>query len=269
MARWLQGYLLYSQIQHPSEMKKLKFEEIDEVGESTLEIISKADNFNKWMYDTISPHCNGKVLEIGSGIGNISSLFLKDGYEIMLTDLRSGYCDKLKARFENQPSFLGAIEMDLTDAHFSEKFEDQSNCYDTVFALNVLEHIHDDEAAIGNCCKMLKDDGHLIILAPSYQNLYNKFDKELGHYRRYNKSTLSPLFLKNGLKICHTKYFNLMGIFGWYVSGQIIKNESIPKEQMKFYNSLVPISRIVDKMIFNSFGLSTIVVGKKQHSIEK
>lgn len=246
-------------------MEELKFEEKDIVGEDTLDVISNADRFNRWMYETIKPYCKGKVLEIGSGIGNISDYFMTDSFPIMLTDIRTGYCDKLASLFRDNSSFLGTKVMDLTDEEFDTKFNDQFNTYDTVFALNVVEHIHDDNLAIRNCRKLLKDNGHLVILVPSYKGLYNKFDKELGHYRRYTKSTLSELFSENNFKILHKQYFNLLGIMGWYVSGHIMQNESIPERQMRVYNWLIPFSKMIDQILFNTFGLSTIVVGRKQH----
>jgi 2-polyprenyl-3-methyl-5-hydroxy-6-metoxy-1,4-benzoquinol methylase len=52
----------------------------------------------------------------------------------------------------------------------------------------VVEHIKDDRLAIANCKKLLKKNGHLIILVPAYRYLYNEFDKELEYYRRYNKN---------------------------------------------------------------------------------
>ena len=244
-------------------MEEIKFEERDLVGEDTLDVISSADNFNTWMYETIKPHCKGKVLEIGSGIGNISDYLMKDGFPIMLTDIRTGYCDKLRAQFQGNSAFLGAKVMDLTDEDFDNKFADQLGIYDTVFALNVVEHIYDDNLAIKNCRKLLKDKGHLIILVPSYKALYNGFDKELGHYRRYTKSTLSGLFSEQHLEVLHKQYFNFMGIFGWFVSGQLMRNKSIPEGQMKLFNIIIPISRIIDNIIFNLLGLSTIVVGRK------
>ncbi|WP_204346117.1 methyltransferase [Psychroserpens algicola] len=243
---------------------EIKFEEQDVVGESTLEVIAKADKFNRWMYQTIKPFCKGKVLEIGSGIGNISTFFMDDQFEIMLTDIRKGYCEKLEATFQQNPYFLGTEIMDLTDAEFDHKFAAHLGTYDTVFALNVVEHIYDDELALNNCKKLLKTGGQLIILVPSYQKLYNGFDKELGHYRRYTKSLLSEVFSKNAFQIIHKQYFNFIGIFGWYVTGSLMKKETIPGGQMKLYNTLVPIFKIIDKVIFNSAGLSTIVVGKKE-----
>ena len=242
---------------------EIKFEEQDIVGESTLEVIAKADRFNRWMYNTIKPYCKGRVLEIGSGIGNISTFFMQDGFDIMLTDIRKGYCEKLEATFKQTPHFLGTEIMDLTDAEFDQKFADHLGQYDTVFALNVVEHIYDDQLALANCKKLLRTDGQLIILVPSYQKLYNGFDRELGHYRRYTKSLLSEVFVKNDLEIIHKQYFNFMGIFGWYVTGSLMKKETIPGGQMKLYNMLVPIFKIIDKVVFNSAGLSTIVVGKK------
>ena len=62
----------------------METKEIDLEGLETLNVIEKANKFNKWMYDTIKPHCKGKILEIGSGIGNISEYFIKDNQNIVL-----------------------------------------------------------------------------------------------------------------------------------------------------------------------------------------
>ncbi|WP_299888245.1 bifunctional 2-polyprenyl-6-hydroxyphenol methylase/3-demethylubiquinol 3-O-methyltransferase UbiG [uncultured Lacinutrix sp.] len=243
--------------------KEIKFEENDAIGEATLDVIAKADKFNRWMYETIKPFCKGKTLEIGSGIGNISTFFLEDGFEMVLTDIRQNYFEKLNRNFNQYSNFLGSEVMNLTDVEFDKKFKNHLEQYDTVFALNVVEHIKDDNLAIKNCKKLLKKDGHLVILVPSYQGLFNKFDTELGHYRRYTKSKLAKVFKTNSFKIIHKQHFNFIGILGWYVTGSLMKKESIPGGQMKLYNKLVPLFKVVDKVIFNSVGLSTIVVGKK------
>ncbi|MGB8706004.1 MAG: methyltransferase [Gillisia sp.] len=235
----------------------------DKVGRETLEIIASADNFNKWMFETILPHSHGKILEIGSGIGNISSQFLQQNFSLMLSDLRTEYCTELENRFKKFSNFLGVEKIDLIDPEFDTKFRELFETFNTVFALNVVEHIEDDELAIKNCRKLLKSKGTLIILVPSYQNLYNNLDKELGHYRRYTIEKLEKLFLKNNLNILHCQYFNATGMLGWYFSGKILKKKSIPKGQMFLYNKLVPIFRILDRGISNRIGLSTIVVGRK------
>ena len=62
---------------------KREIKKIDLEGLVILNVIEKADHFNHWMYKTISPNCNGKILEIGSGIGNISKFFIDDKKEIV------------------------------------------------------------------------------------------------------------------------------------------------------------------------------------------
>lgn len=247
-------------------MKKIEFIENDISGETTLDVISEANRFNKWMYETIKPFCNGNVLEIGSGIGNISKYFLDDGFKIQVTDIREGYCQKLQQKFKDESNLLGVECMNLVDEHFDEKFAHHFNKYETVFALNVIEHIGEDVLALQNCHKLLTDNGCLIILVPSYQVLFNQFDIELGHYRRYNKKKLSHIFNESKFDVIHKQYFNLIGILGWYFTGKILRRKTIPKDQMSIYNILVPVFKIVDKIILNSIGLSTICVGKKAYN---
>ncbi|MBL0109225.1 MAG: class I SAM-dependent methyltransferase [Ignavibacteria bacterium] len=238
-----------------------EFKTIDTEGADILDVISSADKFNQWMYETIKPYCKGKILEIGSGIGNISAFFLKDKFEIMLTDIRDVYCEKLEAKFSGNKNLTGSKNVDLIDPEFDIKHKSLFNSFDTVFALNVIEHIQNDNLSVSNCKKLLRQNGNLIILVPAYQSLFNSFDESLEHYRRYNKNTLNKLFQENDLKIIHEQYFNLMGILGWFISGKLQKNSTFPPGQMKLYNSFVPIFKIIDKMIFNQIGLSVISIG--------
>jgi hypothetical protein len=55
-----------------------------------------------------------------------------------------------------------------------------------------------------------------------------------------------------------------MGIFGWYISGKLQNNKTIPKDQMALYNKLVPIFKIIDLMLLKRVGLSVISVGLKK-----
>lgn len=235
----------------------------DKVGKETLEVINAADKFNKWMYQTIQPFVKGKVLEIGSGIGNISSQFLKNNYSIMLSDFRHEYCKELNTKFSSFPNFLGVERIDLVDPEFTKNYSEFLGSFDTVFALNVVEHIEDHILAISNCRKLLKKGGTLIILVPSYQILYNNFDIELGHFRRYTISKLVDIFELNDMEVTHSQYFNFIGTLGWYFNGNILKKKTIPSGQMKLYNTLVPIFKLVDRMSLHKAGLSTIAVGIK------
>jgi len=241
-------------------MSEFVYKEVDKEGWETLDAIAGADKFNRWMYETIRPFCKGKILEIGSGIGNISQFFIDEKADITLSDIRPVYCDVLRRKL---PAATQVIELDLTHPLFDSIYADHISAYDAVFALNVVEHIKEHDVAIRNCYKLLKPGGHLVILVPAYQALYNRFDKELEHFRRYTKKMLNGLLSGGGFHVIHSQYFNLMGIPGWYVSGKLQKNKTIPKGQMSLYNKLVPLFRLADKLVFNQVGLSVISVGVK------
>jgi len=217
----------------------------DATGYQTLEVIAKADKFNRWMYDTIRPYCRDNILEIGSGIGNISQFFISDGYSITLSDTDNFYLNKLKKKFNR----INILSIDLVHENFSKEHDEFFQAFDTVVFLNVLEHVRDDELAIENCRHFLKPGGTLIVLVPAYSFLFSKMDKELQHYRRYTSKKLTGLISK--------KKFNAK------MYGKLLGLHAIPEKNMKLFNHLVPFARLIDKILFRKTGLSVIAVAQK------
>ncbi|HRP07201.1 MAG TPA: hypothetical protein PLL69_01820, partial [Gemmatimonadales bacterium] len=73
---------------------------LDEVGSSTLAALADARRYNRWQVDMIRPYLGKRILEIGSGIGNISVEVLDLNPERMvLTDIDPWYRERLKERF--------------------------------------------------------------------------------------------------------------------------------------------------------------------------
>jgi hypothetical protein len=241
----------------------MPFIENDVAGGETLEAISNAQRFNRWMYETIRPFLASPVIEIGSGIGNISELLLHDDFRSQLTDIRTGYCKRLEEQFSKEPNLIAIERMDLVDPDFDIHYSAHLGKYGSAFALNVVEHIEDDRLALRNCHKLLQKRGRMIVLVPSYPLLYNRFDTALGHFRRYNISSLSSVFLDAGFRIVHKQHFNLAGIPGWFLNGKILGKDIIPASQMKIFDRFVPIFKLMDSVVMHSAGLSTIVVGEK------
>ncbi len=244
-------------------MKLSNINSNDPIGLKTLQYFSKANQFNKWLYDEIKHYQVGTTLEIGSGIGSISSYILQTGNKIILSDLRKYYCELLKKRFKDYENLTDVIQIDLADDQFIFTNNHLLGKFDTIIALNVVEHIENDNEAIQNCYQMLKPNGKLIILVPAFQKLYNTLDKELGHFRRYTKISLGNLLEKENLKVVHTSYFNSTGIPGWFFAGSILRRKLIPENELLIFNKLVSIFRLFDKITKYYFGLSVIAVGIK------
>jgi 2-polyprenyl-3-methyl-5-hydroxy-6-metoxy-1,4-benzoquinol methylase len=236
----------------------------DETGFETLELFAHTDRFNSWLFETLTRNCRDNILEIGSGIGNLSALLLEKYHEVTLSDLRDEYCGLLKQKFGGSPGLAGIERIDLSELRFDRPYRHLINRFDSIMASNVIEHIQDDHLAIRNCRSMLRQNGRLAILVPAYQALFNGFDKELGHYRRYNRKKLSAIFEEEGFAIVDARYFNFSGIFGWWFAGSVLRKKILPKNQLVLYNKLVPAFKLADRLLMNRIGLSVIVVGEKK-----
>lgn len=235
----------------------------EEVGLSTLESLTKTHRLNQWIFDSIRPWVKGRILEIGSGIGNISSLFVEHGMPLSLSDYNASYCRTLTEKFISEPKVEAVYHLDLAARDFPGRYPTLAGQFDTVFALNVVEHIGYDHLALENCHHLLRKDGQVIILVPAYQGLYNILDKNLEHFRRYTRRTLTEKIALAGFQVQKSWHFNLAGIAGWYWSGRVMKKQTLPAGSLGIYNSLVPVFKVLDKVTFNSVGLSVIAVGRK------
>lgn len=231
-------------------------------GSKALERIAEAPNFNKWMYDTLKQFMNGHVLEIGSGIGNISEYVIADNKSITLSDIAPEYISLLEKKFSKKPQVEAIISLDLENINLTKEHSNKANLYDTIFLLNVLEHIDNHELAIQNIYFLLKPGGTIIILVPAYNILFSKMDQLLGHYRRYTTSSLAKLITEKKFKIDKSFYFNLLGIAGWSWN-KVFNNDEISNNKMSLYNKLVPLAKCLDKICINKIGLSAVVVAKK------
>jgi ubiquinone/menaquinone biosynthesis C-methylase UbiE len=130
----------------------------DEYGSRILSRLSRADKLNSWMADTIRPYVGQNVLEIGSGMGNITKkLIPRAAYHA--TDINPFYLEFMN-RIKTDKPYLSVSYLDLN--HISG-LEGEGKGFDTVICLNVIEHLDDDEAAMKNISNLLHDNGRAII----------------------------------------------------------------------------------------------------------
>lgn len=235
----------------------------DPNGLSTLNIIGSANKFNHWMYSTIKPFCTGEILEIGSGIGNISTFFIENGANIYLSDIRPEYCNFLRNKFDSFQNLKGVRTIDLIHENFDGEYQHLLDKFDAVFFLNVLEHINNHNLAVSNAITLLKPGGKIIILVPAYHILYCDIDKELGHYRRYTAKSLKKVVSDKKVKIEKLFHFNACGIPAWFIAGKILRKKHIEEGKMSLFNSLVPAFKFIDRISFRKIGLSLIIVASK------
>lgn len=236
--------------------------EKDPVGADTLEHISVAHRFNKWMFERIQPFLKGEVLELGSGIGNITRMALEQGLTTTASDYNHEYLEHLRKSLQGHPNLRNILKIDLQAHNLPTEHAALKEKFDSVFLLNVIEHLADENLAINNCSHFLKPGGNMIVLGPSYQNLFCKFDRELGHYRRYTKKSMAEIFPKENFRIIRQEYFNLAGTVEWFLFRKLSGRDRVGKE-MNFYDKFVPLFKMMDAITFRSIGLSTITIVEK------
>ena len=73
--------------------------------------------------------------------------------------------------------------------------------YDAVLALDVIEHIDDDRAAVSHLAQLTRPGGVAIVSVPALPGLYSEFDAVQGHRRRYLPETLRDAFSECDLEI--------------------------------------------------------------------
>ena len=83
-----------------------------------------------------------------------------------------------------------------------------------------------------------------------------------GGGRRYTEADLRAKLARAGFEVVHQRGFNKLGAAGWYVSGKLLGRGHLSPGQMKLFNRLLPLAKLVER-IPGWPALSTIAVGRK------
>jgi 2-polyprenyl-3-methyl-5-hydroxy-6-metoxy-1,4-benzoquinol methylase len=214
----------------------------DEHGSEILARLNRAPRFTKWMADTIRPYLGEQVLEIGAGIGNLTSnLVPRTVY--LASDINPHYLDRLEKLKHTRPY----LRVQYTDAGAGETYPKEQ--FDTVICLNVVEHLEDDLRALQNIRGSLLKNGRAIILVPNGPGLYGSLDRVLGHYRRYTREQLQSVCERAGFRVEKVLKFNRVGAPGWWWNGRVLKQETFGFWQIKLLNTILPVIRPIDRFL--------------------
>jgi SAM-dependent methyltransferase len=226
---------------------------------ATLTQLAELDQYNYWLYQQIESAVGRRVLEVGSGTGNITQfLCASPDREVTATDVVPSYRRELQKQFEgNSRVRIGAF--DLT-ARAPDEY--RAAQFDTVVCLNVLEHIENDGFALAEMREALAPGGRLALLVPAHQFLYGEFDRAVGHFRRYERRGLAVLLQQAGFAVRELKFFSLLAMLPWLVNGRLLKRDYLPVGQANLANRLVPLLRL-EKLIGPPCGLSLIAIAEK------
>lgn len=223
-----------------------------------------ARNYYRWIYLNIEKFLGNRILEIGCGGGHFTKLLATRDCFLAIADTDDGYIDAVKSEHIRMRQFL-AFRYDLNEYPGQEL----KNCrFDTIVCLNVLEHIKDDLAALRNMRDLIIPSGKLVLMVPAFPCLYGTMDQADQHFRRYSKIELLEKISQVGLQIVMCRYMNILGFFGWFVNGRILKRVLLPEAQLKMYDRFIPIIRRIESLFVPPFGQSLLAVLAKGNKVE-
>ncbi|HEY0370646.1 MAG TPA: glycosyltransferase [Thermoanaerobaculia bacterium] len=219
---------------------------------------SRLKRYNRWVWDRIAPYVGQRVLEIGAGSGAMTR-FLYGRELIVASDRETPYVDRLRNAFRRRPGIL----VERVDLESDDSLKLASHRFDTVMAINVLEHTADDVAALRRAHEILQPGGRVIVFVPAGQSLFGSMDRGIGHQRRYEKDELVAKLQQTGFEVEHVSFQNRIAKLAWYLNAKLLGRKALPSGQSRVFDRFVPLFRAMEGEN-PSTGLSLIAVGRKQ-----
>lgn len=161
--------------------------------------VAKRRTVRHWLLRTRPPAPDDELLDCGAGTGRFAAEMQRhcrvrvlDDHEESLARLRTRFTPERVLR----PTDAG---IPLPDASL-----------DYLTALDVLEHLADDRAAVRDWARVLRPGGCCVVTVPAGMALWSDWDEALHHYRRYDRRGLLACFDAAAWEIVHCAYTNVL-----------------------------------------------------------
>ncbi|MFC1734786.1 methyltransferase domain-containing protein [Candidatus Hydrogenedentota bacterium] len=226
---------------------------------SELDLFAEAANWKSYWSAQCQEYVTGDVLEVGAGLGANTPLFCNQAH-------RSWTC------LEPDPRLAGLIQTSVEKKSLPADIKiivgalktlGTKESFDSILYIDVLEHIENDEEELDLAAQFLRPNGKLVVLAPAHRWLSSDFDVSLGHFRRYDRKSLSGLG-KNCLKIRLVRYLDSVGLFASLANRLFLRQSAPTSSQIKFWdNYMISCSRLIDPLTRYRFGKSILMVWER------
>jgi SAM-dependent methyltransferase len=221
-----------------------------------FEALKQAENYRKRLLLEFGPHLKGDVIEVGAGIGQITTMVkaLPAVKSILAVEPDADFCGMFKSGLPDIPLIRGTVSALSKDSH-----------WDGIVCINVLEHIQDDAAELARYARLLSQrKGRLCLFVPARPEIYAPIDKDFGHFRRYVKADLQQKLNDAGFKIVRLQYYNVTGYFAWWLNFCVLKKRQFEVKSVRMFDRVIfPVTSTVESWLpAPPFGQSLLAVAE-------
>jgi 2-polyprenyl-3-methyl-5-hydroxy-6-metoxy-1,4-benzoquinol methylase len=215
--------------------------------------LNEAKNYRAALIKEFSPVLKGRVLEVGAGIGQITSAI----------DNCSGVTEVVAV--EPDPQFIPGFRQALPKVPVIQGTADAicDSRWNAIVCVNVLEHIEQDERELRTFQKLLSEArGHLCLFVPARPEIYARIDKDFGHFRRYTRPELKRKLIAAGFQIVRLNYFNVVGYFAWWANFCVLRRRVFDIASVRLFDRVIfpVVFGIESNFLRPPFGQSLIAV---------
>ena len=120
-------------------------------------------------------------------------------------------------------------------------FDDGS--FGVVGALDIVEHVADDDAVFDEIERVLSPAGSLLLSVPLHQHAWTEFDAFVGHFRRYDPFDLQRKLAERGLTIVESAVYGMQPKSRWLLDLGVWMLRHRRARALRWYNHvLMPIA---------------------------
>ncbi|MDI6892099.1 MAG: methyltransferase domain-containing protein [Actinomycetota bacterium] len=155
---------------------------------------------------------------------------------------------------------------------FMEGILGHYHSFDFVIALDVLEHIENDQQILKEFYRISKVGGRIMLTVPAYQFLWGSHDELYSHKRRYQRTRLERMIEKAGFKVEKISYVYVLFFIPLYFLRRFKKFLRLKKDDfIKFPPALNRFLTWLNGLELHCltkfnlpFGTSIFCIGKKE-----